>query len=63
VYGKHATHDIFVDFDAKSVIDLLAMRTQPNFGLRRFISTMAAMSCVEGPFGPVAQLSRRPEKD
>jgi hypothetical protein len=29
-----------------------AMRTQPNFGLRRFISTMAAMSCVEGPFGP-----------
>src|ERR1700752_5105060 len=28
------------------------MRTQPNFGLRRFISTMAAMSCVEGPFGP-----------
>src|ERR1700741_501758 len=27
------------------------MRTQPNFGLRRFISTMAAMSCVEGPFG------------
>jgi hypothetical protein len=23
VYGKHATHDIFVDFDAKSVIDLL----------------------------------------
>src|ERR1700740_3045256 len=26
------------------------MRTQPNFGLRRFISTMAAMSC--GPFGP-----------
>jgi hypothetical protein len=26
------------------------MRTQPNFGLRRFISTMAAMSCVEGPF-------------
>jgi hypothetical protein len=23
VYGKHATHDIFVDFDAKSVIDLV----------------------------------------
>src|SRR6201982_2945742 len=23
VYDKHATHDIFVDFDAKSVIDLL----------------------------------------
>src|ERR1700756_390761 len=23
VYGKHATHDIFVDFEAKSVIDLL----------------------------------------
>jgi hypothetical protein len=23
VYGKHVTHDIFVDFDAKSVIDLL----------------------------------------
>jgi hypothetical protein len=23
VYGKHATHDIFVDFDTKSVIDLL----------------------------------------
>jgi hypothetical protein len=51
VYGKHATHDIFVDFDAKSVIDLLG-RTQPNFGLRRFISTMVAMSCVDGPFGP-----------
>src|ERR1700751_5404075 len=28
------------------------MRPQPNFGLRRFISTMAATSCVEGPFGP-----------
>src|SRR6516225_1016746 len=28
------------------------MRTQPNFGLRCFISTMAAMSCSDGPFGP-----------
>ena len=28
------------------------MRTQPNLGLRRFISTMAAMSSAEGPFGP-----------
>src|SRR5512139_2245584 len=28
------------------------MRTQPNFGLRTFISTIAAMSSGEGPFGP-----------
>src|SRR6516164_9473131 len=28
------------------------MRTQPNFGLRCFISTMAAISCSDGPFGP-----------
>src|SRR6266849_4743165 len=28
------------------------MRTQPNLGLRRFISTMAAMSSAEGPLGP-----------
>src|SRR2546430_11514974 len=28
------------------------MRTQPNLGLRRFISTMAAISSLEGPLGP-----------
>ena len=28
------------------------MRTQPNLGLRRFISTMAAMSSAEGPLEP-----------
>src|SRR6266581_5037868 len=28
------------------------MRTQPNRGLRRFISMMAAMSSAEGPLGP-----------
>src|ERR1700736_3539243 len=37
------------------------MRTQPNFGLRRFISTMAAMSCVEGPFGPGFRFRREEE--
>jgi len=37
------------------------MRTQPNFGFRRFISTMAAMSCVEGPFGPGFRFRREGE--
>src|ERR1700730_16408557 len=37
------------------------MRTQPNFGLRCFISTMAAMSCAEGPFGPGFRLRHEEE--
>ena len=37
------------------------MRTQPKCGLRRFISTMAAMSSAEGPFGP--GLRRRDEEE
>jgi hypothetical protein len=51
-FGKHEPHDIFVDLDAKGVSDCGVMRTQPNFVLRRFISTMAAMNCAQGPFGP-----------
>ena len=31
-----------------------AIRGQPKLGLRRFISTMAAMNFLEGPFGPYA---------
>src|SRR5216684_2557544 len=37
------------------------MRTQPNFGLRCFISTMAAMRCAEGPFGPGFRLRHEEE--
>src|SRR6516165_3552733 len=37
------------------------MRTQPNFGLRCFISTMAAMSCQDGPFGPGFRLQHEEE--
>ena len=37
------------------------MRTQPNLGLRRFISTIAAMSSAEGPLGP--GLRRRDEEE
>ncbi len=35
-----------------------AMRTQPNFGLRRFISTMTATSSGEGPGGPGLRCER-----
>src|ERR1035437_423052 len=31
------------------------MRTQPNLGLRRFSSTIAVMSCADGPLGPGLQ--------
>src|SRR5664279_3725541 len=31
------------------------MRRYPNLGLRVFISTIAAMTCNEGPFGPGLQ--------
>src|ERR1700676_4173537 len=37
------------------------MRTQPNCGLRCFISTMAAISCAEGPFGPGFRLRHEEE--
>src|SRR6516165_1986216 len=37
------------------------MRPQPNFGLRYFISTMAAMSCSDGPFGPSFRLRHEEE--
>ncbi|MCK7501136.1 MAG: hypothetical protein MZW92_71695 [Comamonadaceae bacterium] len=39
------------------------MRTQPKRGLRRFISTMAAMSSAEGPLGPGFAAMRRGRKE
>src|SRR6267154_6233046 len=38
------------------------MRTQPNLGLRRFISMMAAMSSAEGPLGPGLRRCAEEEK-
>src|ERR1039457_4580296 len=38
------------------------MRTQPNLGLRRFISMIATMNSVEGPFGPGLGRSDEEEK-
>src|ERR1700726_2055662 len=38
------------------------MRTQPNLGLRRFDSTIAAISSVDGPFGPGFRLRDEKEK-
>ena len=62
VFGEHATHDILVDLDAEGQSDLLAMRTQPKRGLRRFSSTIAAMSSADGPLGPGLQRRQRDEK-
>ena len=39
-----------------------AMRIQPKRALRRFISTMAAMSSVEGPLGPGLRCRDEEEK-
>ena len=49
---EHAAHNVFVDVDAEGISDLLGDARTPNLGLRRFISTMAAMSSAEGPLGP-----------
>src|ERR1700730_15744314 len=38
------------------------MRTQPNLGLRRFDSTIAAISSMDGPFGPGFRLRDEKEK-
>src|ERR1700674_3212394 len=38
------------------------MRTQPNLGLRRFDSTIAAISSVDRPFGPGFRLRDEEEK-
>lgn len=38
------------------------MRTQPNLGLRRFNSTIAAMSSGDGPFGPGFRRPKEEEK-
>ena len=53
VFGKYAAHDIFVDLDTEDLEICWAIRTQPKRGLRRFISTIAAMSLGEGPLGRV----------
>src|ERR1700752_1877649 len=52
VYGKHATHDIFVDFDAKSVIDLLGNADTNELWIAALHLDEAAMGWVEGPLGP-----------
>ena len=52
MYGEHASHDIFVDLDTKGMSDLLGDADTTELGIAGFISTMAAMSCSDGPFGP-----------
>jgi len=50
--AQDTANNILVDFNAASQRDLLAIRGQPQLGLRRFISTTASMSSLFGPFGP-----------
>jgi hypothetical protein len=52
VYGKHATHDIFVDFDAKSVIDLLGDADTTELWIAALHLDDGRDENVEGPFGP-----------
>ena len=49
---QDATNYILVDLDAKGQCDLSGNAGQPQFGFRRFISTMAAISSFSGPLGP-----------
>jgi hypothetical protein len=62
VFRKHAANDIFVDLDAEGMSDLLGDPHNPKRGFRRFISTMAAMSSVDGPLGPGLQRCSEQEK-
>jgi hypothetical protein len=48
VFGKHAPQTFLSISMPKAAAICWAMRTQPNFVLRCFISTMAAKSCAEG---------------
>jgi len=43
---------ILIDIDAKRMGDLLRDPRTAETPLRRFISTIAAMSSFDGPFGP-----------
>ena len=52
-FREHATHDILVDVDAESTNDLLGDADTAGTGLRRFISTIAAMSLRKDLWGQV----------
>jgi hypothetical protein len=49
--GQDTANYILVDFDAESQRNLLG-NSRAALGLRRFISTTASTSSLQGPFGP-----------
>jgi len=50
--GENPPNNVFVDLNVERQGDLLAIREQPQRGLRCFMSTTAWMSSALGPFRP-----------
>src|SRR5260370_26389236 len=52
VMGENPANHVFVDWDVERQGDLLAIRGQPQLGLRCFISTTTSMRSALAPFVP-----------
>jgi hypothetical protein len=61
VYGEHASHEIFVDLNAKGVGDLLRGADTIELRIAVLHLDMAAMSCSDGPFGSRFRLRHEEE--
>ena len=52
MFREDAAHDVLVEIHAEDIGNLLRDAHTAERGLRPFISTIAAMSATDGPFGP-----------
>jgi hypothetical protein len=52
VPNQNAPDDMLLERNAEGAKDCSAILRQPNYGLRRFISTTASISSLDGPLGP-----------